>query len=160
MSQGHIGRLPGLHRERHANYLRLHVVQTGRLRVEREQLGIPETIKPDIKGFLLGYNVVGAHYRLDRLSITLLQQLLQPGPELHAGIPLHQGITVRLAVVQLLRRQLQFNVCLDRSQGVRHVSVVFFSFQLGRQGLGTAKRQPGHLVQRSVNLIHTTQPLQ
>ena len=43
------------------------------------------------------------------LPLTV-QQLLQPGPELHALVPLDQRLVVRFAVAQVARAQLQLDV--------------------------------------------------
>ena len=160
MCQRHIGRPPGLHGEGYPDDPRRHVVEAGGFGVEGKQLRRPQLLQPVIQRLLAGDDVVVHRHGFRQFRLAFRQQLLLPGPELHAGIPLGQLLAVRLGVVQLLRRQIQRHVGLDGRQGIGHIGLVLLRRELRGHGFRTAKRQLRHFIQRSINGIEASQALQ
>ena len=160
MCQRHIGRAPGLDGKRQPDNARLHIVEARGLGIKGKKLRRNQCLQPVIQGSLTGDNVVIHSHGFGQFRFIPIQQFFQPGPELHAGIPLDQLLSIRLAVSQLVRGEIQDHVELYRGKGIRHIRLVFFRLQFRGHGLCTAEGEVGHLVQPGIDIVQTTQALQ
>ncbi|MCY1286581.1 hypothetical protein D9M70_355570 [compost metagenome] len=162
VGQGHVGGFTGLHGEGHAHHLRLLGVDAGGFGVEGEQRGGFQLFQPGVELRLLQDDLVArlglgrcsfSEFQLLAASLGLALQLVQPGLEFQGAIQLGQGLAVRFAGVQGIDLDVQLDVALDGRQLVGQVGHVLVLFELGRQGLGAANRQAGHLVQVGIEDI-------
>ena len=163
MGKRDVGSLSRCHRKRYADDPRLHVVEAGGLGVKGKQLGAPQTLQPALQLILPGDDFPGARRLPGEVRVcrrTRLQQLLQPAAKLEAGEPFAQHLRIRLAVAQIRHGFRQRHVGLDRCQLVGQIGALFLRLQLRSHGLGAAKFQLRHLVQRRINLVQPAETLQ
>ena len=179
--QRDIGRFAGLDREGQADQLRLLRIDAGGLAVEGDQLGLLQLLQPGVElrllqyqlvitvagwrwlgGFLngfpcrLGKQIASRRCSLGRQRLVLPQQVVQPVLELQLAVQLDQRSLIRLARMQRVDLDIQRYVGLDGRQLIGQVSHLAMLFELGRQALGAANRQLGHLVEVGIDHVEAT----
>jgi hypothetical protein len=101
----------------------------------------------------LGEQVAGRGRGLGRQVFVLPQQLVEPVLEFQLAVQLDQRRLIRLARVQVVDGDVQRHIGLDGGQLVGQVGHIAVFLELGRQALGTANRQLGHLVEVGVEHV-------
>ncbi|MCY1350547.1 hypothetical protein D9M69_367830 [compost metagenome] len=165
VGQRHVGGLTGLHREGHSHNLRLLRVDAGGLGVEGEQRRGFQLLQPGIElrlfqyGFVAGLGLGGRRFGRGQLfaaGLGLALQVVQPGLEFQGAVQLCQGLAVRLAGVQGVDLDVQFDIALDGGELVGQVGHVLVLFELGRQALGATDGQFRHLAQAGIEHVEAT----
>ena len=177
VGQRHVGGLARLDGEGHADHLGLLRIETGGLGVEGDQLGGFQLFQPGVEARLLQHRLVArfagrCHGALSRSRLGRIEQatarrrhrgrtglgllalqLVEPALEFQLAIQGDQRRTVRLAGMQVVDADVQFDIGLDGRQLVGEEGHLLVLGELGRQGLGAADRQLGDLVQAGVEHV-------